>query len=333
MRPRRSAEWLGSMLYRSQRLEDPQPITPRRSAARLLDIVVSAATLIVFAPLMVLITAAVLAEGGGPILFSQLRVGQRGRHFRMHKFRKFHEGKSAKAYPLTMEDDPRLTAVGRVLARTKLDELPQLWNVLKGDMSLVGPRPESIDFEDCFKGPFRSVLEHKPGIFGPSQVLFRNERCLYRECSDPEQFYRDLLFPLKAHIDLSYFVDRTLFSDIAWVLRGGFAVFGWSSLVHHGPALVEETEYWIGKAGATAGDLASHIGLLIRRRGVHEIVRGSGIEAAAARSAGFLPIGGRDAIDQAGASECGYLRASAAHGRRCEPTVGSRLARSETLWQ
>ena len=332
MRPRRSAEWLASMLCRSQQLEDPQPIAPRRFGARLLDLVISAATLIVFAPLMVFITAAVLVEGGRPILFSQLRVGQRGRHFRMHKFRKLHNGTSAKTYPLTMEDDPRLTAVGRVLVRTKLDELPQLWNVLMGDMSLVGPRPESLDFEDCFKGPFRSVLEHKPGIFGPSQVLFRNERSLYRERSNPEQFYRDLLFPLKAHLDLSYFVDRTLFSDIAWAVRGGFAVFGWSSLVHHGPVLVEEAENWIGEAGATAGDLASHIGLLIRRRSVHEIVRESGTEVAAARSAGFLPIGGRDATDQAGASECGYLRASVGHGRRNEPIVGSRLARSDPFW-
>jgi lipopolysaccharide/colanic/teichoic acid biosynthesis glycosyltransferase len=269
------------------------PRVPRRSAARFLDIVVSVGALILFAPLMISIAAAVFIEGGRPILFTQLRVGYLGRHFRMHKFRKFHAGETAKGCALTMEDDPRLTTVGRVLTRAKLDELPQLWNVLIGDMSLVGPRPESLDFEDCFAGPLRSVLEHKPGIFGPSQVLFRNERSLYAERSNPEHFYRGILFPLKAHIDLSYFVNRTLFSDMAWAIRGVFAVFGWSSLVQHGPVLVEEAEDWMGGAGGDAGgELAPHMGLLIHLRGISQIMRGSGTEVAAARSAGFLPIGG-----------------------------------------
>jgi lipopolysaccharide/colanic/teichoic acid biosynthesis glycosyltransferase len=309
------------------------PVAPPRTAARLLDIVVSVAALIFFAPLVILIVAAILIGGGRPIFFSQLRVGHRGRHFRMHKFRKFREGEIAAGGPLTMEGDPRLNAIGRVLVRTKLDELPQLWNVLKGDMSIVGPRPESLDFGDCFEGPFRSVLEYKPGIFGPSQVFFRNERSIYSERSNHEQFYRDILFPLKAHIDLRYFGNRNLFCDIVWVVRGVFAVFGWSSLVQHGLVLVEEAEDWIGEAGGADGDLASHIGLLIHRRGVLEIVRGSGTEVAAARSAGFLPIGGPYATDQAGTSECGYLQASAGHGRRNEPIVDSRSARGDPLWQ
>jgi lipopolysaccharide/colanic/teichoic acid biosynthesis glycosyltransferase len=336
MRPRRSLEPVASVLCSSGDFEDPwrSPVAPQGSAARLLDIVVSAAALIFLAPLMILIAAAILIESGRPILFSQLRVGHRGRHFRMYKFRKFHEGGVAAGPPLTMEDDPRLTAIGRILARTKLDELPQLWNVLKGDMSIVGPRPESLDFRDCFKGPFQSVLQYKPGIFGPSQVLFRNEPSLYRECSSPEQFYRDILFPLKAHIDLSYFVNRTLLRDIAWAVRGGFAVFGWSSLVHHGQVLVEEAEDWVREAGATGDDLASHIGLLIRRRGVLEMIRESGTEIAAARSAGLLPDGGPYAADRAYASECRYLQAPDGRGRRNEPIVGSRCTgRDPSRWR
>ena len=289
----------------SSPLMDPQrPPVPPRTATRLLDIVVSIGALIFFAPLMIFIAAAIIIEGGRPILFTQPRVGYRGRHFRMHKFRKFHAGGTAKGCPLTMEGDPRLTAVGRVLVRAKLDELPQLWNVLRGDMSLVGPRPESLDFEDCFAGPLRSVLEHKPGIFGPSQVLFRNERSLYTKRSNPEQFYRDILFPLKAHIDWSYFVNRTLLSDMAWVVRGVFAVFGWSSLVQHGPALIEEVEDRMDGVGGAEGELAPHIGLLIHRRGVPQITPGGGAEVVAARSAGFLPIGGPYAAGQAGTSEC-----------------------------
>src|SRR5215469_8937654 len=217
----------------------PPPVAPR-VAARFVDVGVSACVLIIFAPLMGLIAAAILIEGGRPILFSQLRVGRHGRHFRMYKFRKFHKGAVAAGRPLTIEDDPRLTAVGSVLVRSKLDELPQLWNVLRGDMALVGPRPESLHFRDCFAGPLRAVLDHKPGIFGPSQVLFRNEPSLYREYSDPEQFYRDVLFPLKAEIDLSYFANRSLLRDMGWVVRGVLAVFGWSSRVQLGLDFIEE---------------------------------------------------------------------------------------------
>jgi lipopolysaccharide/colanic/teichoic acid biosynthesis glycosyltransferase len=233
------------MFCGSRQWEDAQalPVAPRRTAARLVDIAVSAGALIFLAPLMGLITAAILIEDSRPILFSQLRVGHHGCHFRMYKFRKFHNGGVEAGRPLTIEDDPRLTAVGSVLVRTKLDELPQLWNVLSGDMALVGPRPESLQFQDRFAGPLRAVLDHKPGIFGPSQVLFRNESSLYREYSDPEQFYRDVLFPLKAEIDLSYFANRSLFRDMAWVVRGVLAVFGWSSRVQLGPVLAEKAAF------------------------------------------------------------------------------------------
>lgn len=183
-------------------------VCPSGAALRIFDVVVAAVVLVLFAPLMILIAAAVLAEGGRPVFFSQVRLGRGGRHFRMYKFRKFHKRGCLAGRPLTVEDDPRLSGVGRVLAWTKLDELPQLWNVLKGDMSIVGPRPELLDFQDCFEGPYRAVLEYKPGILGPSQVLFRNEGSLYRGRADPERFYRDVLFPLKAQIDSAYFAHR-----------------------------------------------------------------------------------------------------------------------------
>jgi lipopolysaccharide/colanic/teichoic acid biosynthesis glycosyltransferase len=264
---------------------------PSGAAARLLDVVVAVAVLVFFAPLMIFVAAAIFVEDGRPIFFSQVRLGRRGQHFRMHKFRKFHEGRHPVARSLTMEDDPRLTSVGGFLARTKLDELPQLWNVLKGDMSVVGPRPESLDFQDCFEGAYAMVLEHKPGIFGPSQVLFRNESSFYRERPDPEQFYRDALFPLKAHIDLAYFAHRTLCRDIAWAVRGALAVFGWSSLLHEGAVLVEEAEDWIREGRAGGRGLPAQIGLLtgVDRWGVVEIAREGGSEIAdVGRSASFL---------------------------------------------
>ena len=285
---------------------------PSGTAARLLDIVVAAAVLVFFAPLMICVAAAIFVEDGRPILFSQVRLGRRGRHFRMHKFRKFHEGGRPAGRPLTMERDPRLTGVGGFLARTKLDELPQLWNILKGDMSIVGPRPESLDFRDCFEGPYGAVLEHKPGIFGPSQVLFRNESSLYRGRPDPEQFYRDVLFPLKAHIDLAYFAHRTPLRDIAWAFRGALAVFGWSSLAQKGAVLVEETEHWIREGRAGGSSLPAPFGLMrIGRWSVVEIVRESGSEIAASGGLRSTPASGRrHAADQAGASEGGMARAA-----------------------
>jgi len=142
----------------------------------------------------------------------------------MYKFRKFRVHCDDRGCPLTMQNDDRLTRVGRVLAATKLDELPQLWNVLRGDMSLVGPRPESFAFSDCFRNGFEKIHKHKPGLFGPCQVLFRNESELYPVGVTAEEFYRNVLFPTKAKIDLAYFEHRTLVSDLGWILRAAWVI-------------------------------------------------------------------------------------------------------------
>ena len=194
-------------------------------ARRVFDVVVSVAALVLLSPLLAAVALAVKLESRGPILFVQTRLGRNGRHFSMFKFRKFHaacNGGSA----LTLAGDARLTRVGRVLVATKLDELPQFWNVLTGDMAIIGPRPESLAFADCFEGPFRRVLEHKPGILGPSQVVFRNESVLYAGVRDPAALYREVIFPTKARIDLDYFESRSLVGDIGWILRGVQAVLG-----------------------------------------------------------------------------------------------------------
>ena len=269
------------------------------TAARFLDVVVAAAALVLFAPLMVFVAVAIFVEGGRPIFFSQIRLGRRGRRFRIHKFRKFRERRNLTKFrdaersagrSVTLENDPRMTRVGSLLARSKLDELPQLWNVLKGDMSIVGPRPETLNFQDCFKEPYGAVLDHKPGIFGPSQVLFRNEGSLYRGRSDPEQFYRDVIFPLKARIDLAYFPHRTLCWDVAWMVRGALAVFGWSSLVREGAALIGEAEDWIREGDACDRGLPAPILLLTRvgRWGIVEIAR-DGHHRGSASTGGAAP--------------------------------------------
>ena len=191
---------------------------------RALDIVCSALAMSFLAPVMLIVAMAIWIESGGPILFSQLRLGQHGRPFRMFKFRKFRPDCDNHGCPLTIEEDDRLTAVGRALASSKLDELPQFWNVLRGDMSLVGPRPESLAFTDCFRNGFEKVLDHKPGLFGPCQVMFRHESRLIPDGVAAVEFYRQVLFPAKAKVDLAYFSHRTLISDLGWILRGAWMI-------------------------------------------------------------------------------------------------------------
>ncbi len=192
---------------------------------RLFDIALAGGALAALAPVMLLISLAILAETGRPILYTQTRLGRGGRRFPMHKFRKFAPKPEAQGCPLTMRDDDRMTPLGRILARTKLDELPQLLNILRGEMAVVGPRPESLDFEDCFTHGHRRIFDFTPGIFGPSQATFRSECDLYPSGVDPAEFYREVLFPAKAQLDLSYYPSRTLTGDVGWILKTLAAVF------------------------------------------------------------------------------------------------------------
>ncbi len=189
-----------------------------------LDIIIALIALVSIAPIMLLISLAVYLEGNRPIFFEQTRLGIAGRPFKMYKFRKFRADCDASGTPLTVDGDSRLTVVGKILAATKLDELPQLWNILKGDMAIVGPRPESMAFADCFKDGFDEILRYKPGLIGPSQIAFRHEARLYPEGEDPCTFYRRVLFPAKARIDLAYFRQRKIGSDFALMLQCALVV-------------------------------------------------------------------------------------------------------------
>jgi lipopolysaccharide/colanic/teichoic acid biosynthesis glycosyltransferase len=195
---------------------------------RALDIVLAFLALIVLSPLLLATAVAIRVESRGPVIFCQMRLGMHGKPFRLYKFRKFYHDLDSNGPHVTVQDDPRLTYMGRIIERTKLNELPQLVNVLKGDMSLVGPRPESLEFADCFIPEFRDVLNFVPGIFGPSQVAFRNESQLYPRGHDPETYYRAVLFPAKAAVDLRYFAKATLTSDLMWIVRGALATFSGS---------------------------------------------------------------------------------------------------------
>lgn len=174
---------------------------------------------------MGLIAVAVRLDGSGKVIFSQQRLGFEGKPFTLYKFRKFPDAHGDIGPGVTMSGDVRMTRLGELLERTKLDELPQLWNILKGDMSFVGPRPESLRYRDLFSGEFVGVLKYMPGIFGPNQIAYRNESEMYPPDRDPEEFYRSVLFPQKANADLDYFGRSTIQGDLAWIARGIWVSF------------------------------------------------------------------------------------------------------------
>ncbi|UCI07397.1 sugar transferase [Mesorhizobium sp. B1-1-8] len=205
-------------------LQPPVTGTNHGFVRRAMDITVACVAAAVLMPLMLLIAIALWLEGGWPVLFVQPRLGAGGRLFRMYKFRKFAVRCESGGLALTLADDSRMTTIGRVLALAKLDELPQLWNVLKGEMAIIGPRPESLDFAECFRDGYEAVLQYKPGLLGPAQIFFRREALFYPRDVDPISFYKEVLFPAKARIDLSYYSRRTIVSDIGLIVRGVFVV-------------------------------------------------------------------------------------------------------------
>lgn len=205
----------------------PRPTAERRGRwlLRLGDILVASAALVVLAPLIIVVAIAILHESGAPILFRQARLGQHGRNFLILKFRKFRNDAGSLGPHLTSRDDERMTRIGTMLQRTKIDEIPQFINVLRGEMAIIGPRPESLRFADCFSGRYGEVLSFKPGILGPNQVLFRHEDALLAGRPDVEAYYRHILFPLKASVDLHYFSRRSLAGDLRLLIGAMGAIF------------------------------------------------------------------------------------------------------------
>ena len=194
----------------------PRARTVDRTAKRLLDSVIAAVLLVLLVPMVVALGVAIKIDSRGPVLYRCRRIGLRGREFAMLKFRKMWDGAAGAA--LTAADDERFTRVGRLLARTKLDEIPQLWNVLKGDMSLVGPRPEDPRFVALHRDEYRSILLVRPGITGLSQLAFARESEIL-DARDLEGHYLRRILPQKLQIDRLYVETRSLLRDVqilAW---------------------------------------------------------------------------------------------------------------------
>lgn len=178
---------------------------------RAFDVVVSAAGLVMTSPIILVAAVAVKLESPGPAFYNGPRTGKDGREFRIHKLRTMRPRSAGPA--VTAGDDPRITSVGRILRRTKLDELPQLLNVLKGDMSLVGPRPEDPKYVALYTEEQRQVLAVRPGVTGPTVLRFIDEEDVLRG-GDPERTYVDSVMPQKLAVDLQYVKHASFGGDL-----------------------------------------------------------------------------------------------------------------------
>lgn len=185
---------------------------------RALDIFMSTIIFILFFPLFLLGCFLAKIQSSGPIFYKAERVGQNGRLFRMYKFRTMVVNADQIGIGLTTHNDARVTSIGRILRFIKLDELPNFLNVIKGDMSLIGPRPESPSYVRHYTDEQKQVLLVRPGITGPSQIANRNEELKLAEQTDPEQFYISELMPKKLSLDLHYVKTQSFISDMRWLL-------------------------------------------------------------------------------------------------------------------
>jgi lipopolysaccharide/colanic/teichoic acid biosynthesis glycosyltransferase len=184
---------------------------------RLFDIAAAGLGLLILLPLLLLLAVWIKLDSPGPVLFRQERVGRFGRPFFIHKFRSMR----VEAGPLiTVGEDPRITRSGRFLRAAKLDELPQLWDVLSGAMSLVGPRPEVPRYVALYPAALREqVLSVRPGITDPASLAFSREAELLAAAADPEREYVEVILPAKLRLSAAYAAEASLWSDLRLIGR------------------------------------------------------------------------------------------------------------------
>ena len=179
---------------------------------RLFDAVSASAGLVLLLPVFAVLAVAIVLDDGPPILFRQTRIGRGGRPFRLWKFRTMRVGSRGRA--ITAAGDHRVTRVGAALRKWKLDELPQLFNVLVGDMSLVGPRPEVPEFVEPDSPVWDAVLKVRPGITDLATLFYRSEERLLGAARDPVAFYRETVLPAKLRLNLKYMASRSFAQDL-----------------------------------------------------------------------------------------------------------------------
>jgi lipopolysaccharide/colanic/teichoic acid biosynthesis glycosyltransferase len=188
-----------------------------RGTKRLFDLCWTIPGLLVLSPAFLVIAVLIKLDDGGAVFFRQLRVGRYGRTFRVWKFRTMIPRAEQSGGPLTVGDDPRVTRFGRWLRHSKLDELPQLFNILAGQMSLVGPRPEVPHYVALYTPDQRRVLDLVPGITDPASIAYRNESALLAQAPDWERQYIEVIMPEKIRLNLEYAAQATRWKDFVVV--------------------------------------------------------------------------------------------------------------------
>ncbi|MDF1576022.1 MAG: sugar transferase [Bacteroidales bacterium] len=184
---------------------------------RLFDIVVSISGLLILSPLFAVIAVLIKIRMPGPVFFRQQRAGRWGKEFTLVKFRSMfleHRGST-----VSIKGESRITKLGGILRKFKLDELPELWNVLKGDMSLVGPRPDMPWYAKMLSGEELLILELRPGITGPASLKYANEEELLSKVEDPIKYNEEVIWPDKVRINLDYYHSMNFFGDLLIIWR------------------------------------------------------------------------------------------------------------------
>jgi lipopolysaccharide/colanic/teichoic acid biosynthesis glycosyltransferase len=186
---------------------------------RALDLICAATGLLLLSPLLAVIACLIKLDSAGPVIFSQSRVGRHFRPFRIHKLRTMVDGAARQGALITADRDPRITRIGAWLRRTKLDETPQLLNVIKGEMSLVGPRPEVAKYVEMFRDQFAPILTVRPGMTDFASLEFYDESELLGLAADPETHYVATILPRKLELARRYVEQRSLRLNVALILR------------------------------------------------------------------------------------------------------------------
>lgn len=183
---------------------------------RIFDFIASLLGIVLLSPLFVIIAILIALETPGSVIFCQERVGREGKRFTMYKFRTMKPGSDGNS--ISVRGEERITKVGAFLRKHKLDVLPELWNVLKGDMSLVGPRPDVPGYADRLKGDDRLVLSVKPGITGPATLKYAREEELLAGRDNPQQYNDEVIYPDKVRINKKYIENRSMVLDLKIII-------------------------------------------------------------------------------------------------------------------
>jgi lipopolysaccharide/colanic/teichoic acid biosynthesis glycosyltransferase len=186
---------------------------------RIFDIIVSIVGLAILLPVFAIIAILIKLFMPGPVFFIQSRIGKGGEEFRLLKFRTMMGKSKTSEGSFDIGDQSRITSFGRILRRLKLDEIPQLINVLKGEMSLVGPRPEVKKWTKVYPEKWRIVFQVKPGITDNASIEFRNEEEILAQSSNPEETYRNFILPRKLELYVNYANNNSFFGDLLIIIR------------------------------------------------------------------------------------------------------------------